>query len=84
MMTTYEKDTGLDISEADQIEYNTWVANEVHAAGMFVGLKNAVEMVKKVVDYFDFALNESCHIYNMCTVRSYEAYSCCCFVVAIF
>lgn len=68
MMTTYETGTGLDVSVEQQIEYNTWFAGEVRAAGMKVGLKNAVEMVKEVAGSFDFAINESCHIYNMCTV----------------
>ncbi|CAN0029785.1 unnamed protein product, partial [Pylaiella littoralis] len=68
MMTAYEgSGTGIDVSVAQQIEYNTWFAGEVHAAGMSVGLKNAVEMVKDVVDYFDFVLNESCHVHKMCS-----------------
>lgn len=70
MMTAYEgSGTGIDVSVAQQIEYNTWFAGEVHAAGMSVGLKNAVEMVKDVVDYFDFVLNESCHVHKICSVR---------------
>lgn len=76
MMTTYEGSgtTGVDVSVEQQIEYNTWFAGEVHAAGMSVGLKNAVEMVKDVADFFDFALNESCHVYEMCSVRVPRGY----------
>lgn len=67
-MYTEGSGTGLDVSEADQIDYNTWFADEVHQAGMFVGLKNTVELVPVLVNKFDFALNEECHTWNECGV----------------
>lgn len=85
MMVCYEgSGTGVDVSEAQQIEYNTWFADEVHAAGMAVALKNAVEMAEDVVDKFDFALNESCHVWGECNVSFFlkasqsVQHSCCC------
>lgn len=44
------------------------LASQVRAAGMRVGLKNAVELIPTVVNYFDFAINESCNEYNECDV----------------
>lgn len=35
---------------------------------MKVGLKNCVDLVEDLVDCFDFAVNESCNVYNECDV----------------
>ncbi|CAM9597966.1 unnamed protein product [Laminaria digitata] len=35
---------------------------------MKVALKNSVEVVGDLVDFFDFAVNESCNVYNECDV----------------
>ena len=64
-----EERTGLDVSRAEQIDYNVWFADEVHAAGMSVGLKNTVELVPVLVEDFEFAINEECHEWNECEVR---------------
>lgn len=41
---------------------------QVHVFGMKVGLKNIVELVPVLVDYFDFAVNDECNKYNECDV----------------
>ncbi|CAM9841958.1 unnamed protein product, partial [Ascophyllum nodosum] len=61
-----EASAGFDISEAEQIVYNTWFADTVHDHGMVVGLKNSVELLADLVDSFDFAINEQCNEYNEC------------------
>ncbi|CAB1105247.1 unnamed protein product [Ectocarpus sp. CCAP 1310/34] len=68
MVYTEGSSTGVSVSEAEQIEYNSWFADIVHAYGMGVGLKNAVELVPILVNKFDFALNEECHEWNECNV----------------
>ncbi|CAN0235229.1 unnamed protein product, partial [Scytosiphon promiscuus] len=68
MMNYAVEGTGVSVSEVEQIEYNAWFAEEVHAHGMSVGLKNAVGLVSILVDAFDFALNEECHEWNECGV----------------
>lgn len=68
MMVYSEPGTGVKVSEAEQIEYNTWFAELVHSHGMGVGLKNAVELLPALVDYFDFALNEECWQWKECEV----------------
>ncbi|CAN0288954.1 unnamed protein product [Ectocarpus fasciculatus] len=68
MMVYLEPSTDVQVSEADQIEYNSWFADVVHAYGMGVGLKNVVELVPILVNKFDFALNEECHEWNECVV----------------
>lgn len=63
-----EGSIGVDISEGDQIEYNQWFAEVVHSHGMLVGMKNSVELVPIMHQYFDFALNEECFQWDECEV----------------
>jgi hypothetical protein len=66
----YQNRSGFPLDGADQVRYNTWVANEVHARGMAVGLKNDLGQVRTLLPYFDFAVNEQCFQYNECSVLS--------------
>jgi len=50
----------------DQIAYNRWLAGEAHRRGMFIALKNALDIVPDLVDDFDCAMNESCYHYKEC------------------
>ena len=62
----YSNDTGFDFSKEDQLDYNKFLANEARARGLFVGLKNDLLQIEALEPYFDFAVNEQCHIYNEC------------------
>lgn len=69
MSQTYtENNKGVDVSEADQIEYNSWFADLCHFHGLAVGLKNAIELAPVLVNKFDFAINEECFKWNECDV----------------
>ena len=50
----------------DQLNYNIWLANQAHARGLSIGLKNDLDQVKDLVPYFDWALNEECFQYDEC------------------
>ena len=63
----YTNNTGFAADAADQIAFNTWVANTVHAAGMSVLLKGDPEQAKKLAPTVDFFLNEECNDYNECS-----------------
>lgn len=41
---------------------------QVQASGMKVALKNSVDLLYDLVDCFDFAVNESCNVWNECNV----------------
>ena len=58
--------TGLPLSSADQLAYNRWIAEQAHARGLAVGLKNDLKQVKDLLPSFDFAVNEQCVRYNEC------------------
>jgi hypothetical protein len=62
----YENDTGFHITAADQLRFNRWIARAVHRRGMSVALKNDPDQVRQLVDYFDFAVVESCFEFDEC------------------
>ena len=67
-------ETGANISYADQLAYNKWLAKEAHSLGLSVGLKNSNDnqgQIYDLVDYFDWALNEQCYHFDEC--GSYES-----------
>ncbi len=62
----YENNTGFDLAYNDQLEYNKFLARKAHQYGLLIGLKNDMEQIKDLVNYFDFSVNEECHQYNEC------------------
>jgi hypothetical protein len=62
----YTNSNGLGITAADQISFNSFLAQEAHARGLSIGLKNDLDQVKSLEKYFDWALNEQCNQYGEC------------------
>ena len=63
----YDNDeTQGQITKAQQLSYNRWVATEAHNRGLSVGLKNAVALLGDLKNDFDFAVNEQCYAYGEC------------------
>lgn len=54
------------LTEATQLDYNSFLAAEAHARGLSVGLKNDLGQVVDLQSKFDWALNESCGKYKEC------------------
>jgi len=54
----YQDATGFPLSYADQLEYARWLAEESHARGLAIGIKNAPDMVVDFLSFFDFAIVE--------------------------
>jgi len=59
-------DTGFGFAANDQIVYNTWLADQAHARGLRVALKNDIDQIPQLVSDFDFTVNEECDTYNEC------------------
>jgi hypothetical protein len=64
----WESQTGFEISAADQLRFNRWIADQVHSRGMAVALKNDGRQVDQLVGLFDFAIVEQCFQYRECSV----------------
>ncbi len=62
----YANNSGFDISARDQLAFNKFIANEAHKRGLSVGLKNNLEQIPDLINYFDFSINEQCHEFNEC------------------
>jgi hypothetical protein len=62
----YANRTGFALTGRDQLRYNVWLANEAHAHGLSVALKNDLGQIPKLLPYFDYALNEQCFQYDEC------------------
>ncbi len=60
----YSNSTGFPLTASDQLAYNEWIANAVHAAGLSVGLKNDIDQVPNLEPYFDWCLNEESYKYS--------------------
>ncbi|MFK7886800.1 MAG: endo alpha-1,4 polygalactosaminidase [Gammaproteobacteria bacterium] len=69
----FENDETMgEITAADQLAFNLWIAQEAHARGLGVGLKNDVSQIPDLLDAFDFAVNEQCFAFgNECV--AYES-----------
>lgn len=65
-MDGYTNNPGFRLTAQDQLSYNRFIANAAHTRSLSVGLKNDLDQVVELVDYYDFAVNEQCFQYNEC------------------
>ncbi len=65
-MDGYINPSGFDLNGEDQLAFNRLVANEAHARGLSVALKNDLDQIPELVEYFDFSVNEQCHEFDEC------------------
>jgi len=56
----FENETGFPLTRADQVAFDRWLFDEVHRAGLAVGLKNGLSLVDELIDHVDFQVNEEC------------------------
>ena len=65
-MDAYQNDSGFDLTANDQLAFNRFIANKARTLGLSVGLKNDLDQIEELVEYFDFAVNEQCFEYDEC------------------
>ena len=65
-VNAYTNESGFPLTATEQLSYNRFLADAAHARGLAVGLKNDVEQIAELVDWFDFQLNEECASYSEC------------------
>lgn len=63
---SYTSNTGFLITAQDQLTFNIWLANQAHARGLSIGLKNDDEQATDLLPYFDWALTEDCVADDWC------------------
>lgn len=62
----YTNGSGFPLNATEQLEFDRWLADEAHARGLSIGLKNDLDQIRDLVDWFDWALNEECASYDEC------------------
>lgn len=69
-MDGYTNNNGVGLNATEQMEYNRFIADAAHERGLSVGLKNDLDQLSDLVDWYDWALNEECHAYDECGLYS--------------
>ena len=62
----YTNNTSFPLTAQDQLTYNKWIAQTVHALGLSVALKNDVDQVGDLLSSFDFVIDEQCFEFSEC------------------
>lgn len=62
----FSNDSGFDLAAADQLLFNAQIANAAHDRDLSVGLKNDLDQIESLMEYFDFAVNEQCYEFDEC------------------
>jgi hypothetical protein len=65
-VTGFVNDTGFDLTADVQLAYNRFLAEQAHARGLAIALKNDLEQIAELVKDFDFSVNEQCHEFDEC------------------
>ena len=65
-MERYDNASGFPLTYVDQVAYTRFLANEAHKRGLSAALKNDLEQIPDLLDFFDFAINEECFQYHEC------------------
>lgn len=62
----FANDSGFDFTAEDQLAFNRFIANAAHGLGLAVALKNDLDQIVDLVEYYDLAVNEECHEFDEC------------------
>jgi hypothetical protein len=65
-VNAYENPSGFELAYQHQLDFNLWLAEQAHARGLSIGLKNDLNQIPDLVAYYDWALNEECPYYGEC------------------
>jgi endo-alpha-1,4-polygalactosaminidase (GH114 family) len=63
-MEIHSNGSGFPITYDDQLKYAKWLADEAHQRGLAIGIKNAADQVRDLIDDFDFAITEDYFFYG--------------------
>ena len=64
----YVNNSGFPLTAMDQLAFNRRIGNAAHERGLAVALKNDLDQILDLLDYFDFSVNEQCHEFDECSL----------------
>lgn len=67
-INSYDNDNGIDLTADDMIDFVNFLANEAHARGLSIGLKNAGAIIPDIIDRMEWCVNEQCVEFGECDV----------------
>jgi hypothetical protein len=59
-LAAYQRESGFDLTAADQLDYSLWLAAEARARGLTPGMADDYAQVDRMVDRFDWAMHFGC------------------------
>lgn len=62
----YQNDTGFPLTSTDQVAFNIFLSTQAHLRGLLIGLKNDLDQIPELVQFFDWTLNEECFSHEDC------------------
>jgi hypothetical protein len=65
-MDGYQNRTGFNITYAQQLRFNTFLAEAAHETGLAIAMKNDPDQVEDFVELYDFAITEDCFEGSWC------------------
>ena len=65
-MDSYQNKTGFNLTYAQQLRYNRFLARAAHSRGLSIAMKNDQDQVGGLVNFFDFAITEDCFDQGWC------------------
>ncbi len=63
-MEIHSNGSGFPITYEDQLKYALWLADAAHQRGLSIGIKNASDQVKDLIQHFDFAIIEDYFVHS--------------------
>ncbi|KAF2223889.1 glycoside hydrolase superfamily [Elsinoe ampelina] len=60
----YDNKNGLGLTKNDAVDYVLWLAREAHGRGLAVGLKNANDIIPRVIREMQWCVQEQCVQYG--------------------
>lgn len=65
-MDTYQASSGFPLTEQDEVDYYTFLANYAHSQTKKIGLKNALNLIPTLLPSIDWSINEQCFAFGEC------------------
>lgn len=62
----YDNENGLNLQEADAVDFVTFLADEAHSRNLSLSLKNAGTIVPTVIGKVDYSVQEQCIEFDVC------------------
>ena len=64
----YNNDNGLNLTQDDTVSYMNYLADAAHNKSLAIGLKNAGDVIPRVISKMQWSINEECVKYKECSV----------------